>query len=404
MAAPANSYRTKSLFARSIDNTTDVQHLTAILQTDKATMLSRFALDGIFNVNIDGTNDGVIGYCRIGTINYTRHATARQGNLRLYDGGDCVLFNDAGLNTMGFAQVNVLKWPANRLKLTGTFTSSYYDSATKLGYEYKLANGTYYDEYYTEPVIGSNVTKAYTSYMGIGGTEGQNCTVRAFITSAEGKFYSAEVLGQLTAPVYGFLANFNASDPASTTTTSKMVYMEQTAYARLTTDVLSSASVTGIYGYQDEDLTIPTPAGYYSNLNDSSNAAGLHKVFKASATGEFNQYIAVANPVAGKDLRFDLLANANGSISVGVTLLTGAKATTISFSGKIQALNAPHGANVLGGGNFSGSITAGQTGVVISTFVTDQRNDGMSGIGSYVPVITTLTPAGTTYDVYEIMQ
>lgn len=101
MAAPAGAYKTKSLITRNKENTADVQHLCAILQVDKATMLKRFYLDGMFDTNLGPDSEGVVGYCRIGSANFNMHPPSSLGPLRIYDSGDCQFMNDAGLNTFG---------------------------------------------------------------------------------------------------------------------------------------------------------------------------------------------------------------------------------------------------------------------------------------------------------------
>ncbi|MEJ5962818.1 hypothetical protein [Pedobacter immunditicola] len=142
MAAPINAYRTKSIYTRNKENTADIQTLTAIPQADKATMQSRFHLDGLFNANLGGEGDGVVGYCRIGTPNFNMHNNARHSNLRLYDGGDCVLFNDAGLNTYGnLEQVQAISIGGMSV-VFGSFGSSYYSTTSNFGIRYKPEGGS----------------------------------------------------------------------------------------------------------------------------------------------------------------------------------------------------------------------------------------------------------------------
>lgn len=203
MAAPAEAYRTKSLYARNLANSADIQHLTAILQTDKPTMLSRFAIDGIFNVNLPDGTDGVIGYCKIGSPNYNLHNTARQGNLRVYDGGDCVLFHDAGLNTLPWCDVPVMVSAQNgniQVKQP-TFKAAYYLNTT----EYKLvlspdssfATGTdYISGVMNQGEVLSNLMITSNSNHGIGTT----IYFKASITNAEGTYQSG-VYSFVTVPL-----------------------------------------------------------------------------------------------------------------------------------------------------------------------------------------------------------
>jgi len=191
MSAPNTAYRTKSVTTRNIANTADLVTLVAILQSDKATMKSRFYLDGITSITLsDG--DGVIGYCLIGSANYRMHNTARIGNIRTYDGGDCVLFNDAGLNTLGFVGMPVItNSRVGQLAGSVPAKSAYYVTSDMVKWQFSINYGAWSTPADIRPLaqgVEESVAFNHTDLF----QAGNLVRFRGVIVNAEGTFTGIE--------------------------------------------------------------------------------------------------------------------------------------------------------------------------------------------------------------------
>lgn len=254
MAAPATAYRTKSIYARNLANTADIQTMVGILQTDKATMLSRFFLDGLFNVTTEAGIDGIVGYCRIGSSNYNMHHPNRIGNLRLYDGGDCVLFNDAGLNTKGDATVNTFDngVTVGSISIKADFRSAFYIPTTTYGFKWR--NVTMSPNTVNIANIGSlnqnqALSASYPLNTAMGIKAGDQIAFIAFVTNVEGTFDSAEfpmtIKAMIISAKTGAYASTAYSSDATVTiylgvddpTLGDMFYSDEAATTNLNTSV-----------------------------------------------------------------------------------------------------------------------------------------------------------------------
>lgn len=140
MAAPSNAYRAEKLH----DGTTTANSVKAdiaIPNVSEATLKTRFYLDFLLNTTKDGVA-GFVGGCTIGSDNYAMHNTARHwtGRGRGPSGQMIQWFNDAGLNTLGPANLGVngfvTLW-ANYVRAHITFTAAWYVNTTEFGFEYR---------------------------------------------------------------------------------------------------------------------------------------------------------------------------------------------------------------------------------------------------------------------------
>jgi hypothetical protein len=210
MSAPAEAYRSTSIFVRNMANSSDLKTLIAILQVDKATMLDRFYLDGILGLALPDGTEGVVGYCRIGSVNYYMHAPPRLGSVAVADPASCVAMNDAGLNTLPFASTPVMFLDnfAGQVALqTQVFKSSYYSVSTEYGFyirknygsptKYKLGQNLIQNG-----VIAQEFTTTLTPVQYVDNlNKGDFGLVQVYIINEEGEYKTGEI---------GFLVNKGA--------------------------------------------------------------------------------------------------------------------------------------------------------------------------------------------------
>lgn len=195
MAAPAGAYRQTLNVINSAG--AQIVHLPAILQIDKATMLARFYLDGMISI-VTTQGDALLGYCRIGSGNYNMHNPSRHGSLRTYDAGECVLFNDAGLNTLAITnEMSVISSQIGVFKVQARFTSAFYVSTDAFGVRYQIHGADGASQWYEEVIYqakGENttfiedilLTWVDDAYAFLNDT----VTYTTFVINAEGRFNS----------------------------------------------------------------------------------------------------------------------------------------------------------------------------------------------------------------------
>jgi len=190
MAVPASALSSKNL--QVMKNGQIVYHNIALgLGETLETIKARFYLDYILN-----TSAGFIGCCYVGGYNYNFHASHRIGVINMFKSGQLKAYNDAGLNTLPFA--NIPTAPDTRLgtiTLNAVLKSSYYNDTTSYGFQYFSgewleSKGTATDGF------PSNTTMTKTEASHAFGMDewqirgGQNVSVRAYVTNSEGTHYS----------------------------------------------------------------------------------------------------------------------------------------------------------------------------------------------------------------------
>ena len=137
---------------------------------------------------------------RYGSYAKYRETISGNGDWRSYK-----LFTDAGLNTKGNAVINIVKNRAiNFLKLSSTFSSSYYDLSSERGYQYKINGSGWINSMSSSGVIAPNTSiypQSDVIYSGIE-TLPAYVNIRPYIINPEGTYYGAEVGFEATKPIF----------------------------------------------------------------------------------------------------------------------------------------------------------------------------------------------------------
>lgn len=294
MAAPAGAYRTKSLVTRNKENTGDAQHLCAILQVDKATMLKRFYLDGIFDVSLENNVDGIIGYCRIGSANFNMHVASRRGQLRIYDSGDCQFMNDAGLNTLAYCNIESIpaQW-GNRPKFEITWKASFYSESNRLGVVYRYGGLNDWQDGYISLKLNKDQQVSRIDRVDMDAQIGQDVRVMPYIENDEGRFYGVEKGFRAWDRISQFDVEKRSDPCTSSNQDVREAFMLESQFKLISSTLTDQGSVTGLFVWADEAMTIPLASGYYGGISD--------KPVECS-NGMFTRYMKCAPPVVKKDI------------------------------------------------------------------------------------------------------
>lgn len=398
MSAPAEAYRSTSIFVRDRANSADLKTLIAIFQVDKTTMLNRFYLDGILGLALPDGTEGVVGYCRIGSVNYYMHAAPRLGSVAIADPSNCVAMNDAGLNTLGYTQMNLVKTRAsNRIKINTTFKSAYYLNSTDIGFEWRK-NGVGSWNVFSlgaGPVakVIDTSDKAFSTNL----VKDDQINVRSYIINDEGNFQGAETSFLVTGPVYPFGANKRES-MCDNTSTLYTFYMLDDYYNQLDDAIFPEARATGIFGWKNEDMTIPMDGGYYAGLSGVSG-----KVFIVGSDGQWIQYgmcdIAPPPKIVGIQM-IAIFENGAYRFHVQVNRQDHTYGGSITIGGNIAAFDSNNnqvGAGGNGSGAWQGTLGTGIDSIDIPTSYMPTNNPN---VAYYQPTVT-INPGGVTYDIYQ---
>ena len=361
MGAPISVYKSNSLKTMDVDNISDVTMLMSPLQTDKSTMMSRFYLDGLFSVNLSDGTDGVIGYCQIGSANYHMHSGSRRGNLRIYDGGDCLLFNDAGLNTLAYGSISqILTTHANHIKVITTFSSSFYSGSTERGYQVKGNDNIWYTHVSENTTIPPQGVITTTDIVNTVFETAQTIAIRPYIINEEGTHYGAVQSFFGTDPIVSLDAQMRGTP--CTAGTNMSFYMRKEEASRLDS-LTNTGQNSGIFGYLDDQLTQPLLSGYYAI---GSNPLSV-------TNGMFTHWVYCAPPVAQKDLTIYVEQvmdeYENVSYTASATLNNGFRDFPVTISGEIGAYNQNDNqiSGNSGNGSFYMTIDAGTNGAYQTT-------------------------------------
>lgn len=298
MAAPNSAYRAFSywLLPPGAEDVEDaVEHLLAILQTNKATHLARFYLDDVVAIlGADGVTEGVYGVIYPGTDNYQMHNISRHGAARHRGIGNGVVLNDAGLNTLGIAIMNtvLVSW-ANNVMINMTHRSSWYDNSSQLRVRFRVGSGAWLNDLLSDTVLPQQTAETKDRLFNPIGEEGQVVEVQAGIVNPEGTYYSPSMFVPLGKKVTRMLALFRPDGPCALETEGEgSAWIFEEDFENLDTIPEGVAAQTGIYFYNSIYMDTPAPAGWYFGLMGNRS-------FYVSITGEVQRYLICAPPPVG---------------------------------------------------------------------------------------------------------
>ncbi|WP_316736274.1 hypothetical protein [Pedobacter aquatilis] len=398
MAAPSGAYYNHHFSANDPSGQL-VNHSRAILQADKATLLSRFYLDDIFPVNDVDFNSGFVGLVYENGNNIRYHNPNRIGALRRRgaNGGVQTSYTDGGLNTLAHAGIQQIKITAvNYIKLVTWFKSAYYDGSTEHGYYVKgSSDNTWRKIIVNQDYQGQDTSIYPTEIANTSYNTTQIIYLKPYIINPEGEFLGDEVSFGGTEPIYQFGSQFRTSVCDASNQVSKIIWMDNASYVNLALVPENTNSSTNIYGYKDDEFTLPIDAGYYVGLQGDTT-----KVFVVGNDGQFTSWIYCTPPEAPKDVNIYLLQQdfGNGTFYGVNAMLSALKTEDVTIIGTIQSFDSNN--NGIGGSvgdaNFYVTIPAGQwSGSYDTTY------QPAFGAAYSKAVVNTITPVGTTFEAHQ---
>lgn len=326
MAAPAGAYRSKSLFIR--DASGNKEHLCAILQVDRATMLSRFYLDGIIALKQPDGTDGVVGAVIIGGTNETMHNVATRGGVgrvRL-PGGTARLLNDAGLNTYGFASLGsyITSW-ANHLRMTINVLSAFYVNTDNVGIRYKKSTSPTWISFMFGTTLAENSSTQISQLINPELTLGDTLQIQFITVNAEGTWYSPTINKFVDGRIAYFDALVRSSACSDVGEVVGEVWFMEADSDRLPT-VTTTSQNTNIFAYNSETLTAKYANVWLMGMDGN-------KAFYVDASGQITRYeeCAVSVPIASVGVEQDV----NGEFKVFI-FLSAVFSGNITLNGRID--------------------------------------------------------------------
>lgn len=398
MPAPSNAYLTKSFNSNSASGQL-VYNSRAIIQADKATLLSRFYLDDVFPLNdIDGST-GFTGLVYETGNNSRYHNINRIGSIRRRgeNGGVQANYTDAGLNTTGHAAIQQLKTTAvNHIKLNTQFKTAFYDGSTEHGFYVKGSSDNTWRKVITSFDYQQQDTAIYPTEVATSPyTTTQVMTVKPYIINPEGEFIGNELAFGGTEPIYQFGSQYRTTVCDASNQVGKIIWMQNDSYMNLANVPENINSSTNIYGYKDDEFSLPIDAGYYVGLQGDTT-----KVFVVGNDGQFTSWIYCTPPEPPKDVDIYLLQQDFGSgVFYGVNcMLSALKTEDVIISGYIASFDSNN--NGLGGSvgdaNFYVVIPAGQwSGTYDTTY------QPAFGAAYSKAIVNSITPVGLTYKAHN---
>lgn len=283
MAAPSNAYRTKTV---RLQKESEVTHLLAILQVDKATHLDRFYLDDILAVRLEDGTEGVIGIVNEGSNNFYMHNTSRHGSGR--HGSEGIWLNDGGLNTLDktlLGSNGFLTLWANYMRAHLEVKASWYNNTTAYGFEFKKPADSVWTRVALSPaVIPQKTTLSQNWRLPAGFEPLTNYQIRFFNTNAEGTWINPTIYNVTTGP-YIIEEQFQQRTVACTTTATEVILFIPSS-TRSTMATLTGTPVTAdLYAWTGENFDTPPAQGWYFSHDDGysyyydSNFGFTHRQF-----------------------------------------------------------------------------------------------------------------------------
>lgn len=390
MAAPQTAYLRVDASFRGTNNLTMVVN-PAKATDDLATLKDRFYLDDVigFKAVYQGVEyHGFWGTCIRGGTNEAMHRGNRHLDIFTNRPGMAMrTFNDAGLNTLGFAVITGIRTIfANRSKLYVNYKSSWYSFSNAMNIQYSVNNGPF-AEGYDDSTLPQRQSVSKLTTIDPGAQLGDLIRARPYIDNEEGRFYGAEyvyIAGDRINEVDFILKSSACSED---NTNAVGVWMTDGDLARLRT-LTENSIADGPQGFKDDELTVPIDNGYYAGSSD--------RVYFAQG-GRFQRYEICDNGGGTDPGSYDINIycdyDENGTITVIVNLTT-PKAYDVTVQGRVAAFNQTD--NEIGGGTGSGFFTvvvpAGSPGDGQPTQFVPPSN------AAYVMAVNiTVNPAGLTY-------
>lgn len=379
MAAGLNNYFNIDFYWRGANNLamivnpaksqqfgSGITNLNQLKEFIKAT----FYLDDViaFQANKDGVNyHGFWGTVIAGGANEKMHRENRW--LEIY--GDTAIgqrkhtFNDAGLNTYAFSNVDKLitRW-ANNMKFTGSYKSSYFSASTEYGLSFKRVGETVWQNMPVNAMIDlpQRSQRNLTTRIDTGFEFGDNVTIKPYIINEEGYKSGNEITFAADERVNIFLASKRAT-PCTTEQAMSPVWMKESQFNGLDT-VTTVDRNTGIFLYTNDELSIKIDPGFYVNLDGGS------KVFKVDNSGQVVSYQVCTTPPPQKIVTLTLLYSPEDSrITIFVTM-SRKFSVPLVISGRVQ----PYIGSFTAGAyeSFDITVDAGSTSAIHPTlFVRD---------------------------------
>lgn len=363
MPAPTYAYRTFG-FKEGTTELDATVALCAIPDAIESVLKARYHLDYLFMTGvgnalgtaIDPATAGFIGGCIEGSNNYYMHNLARRFKMkgRSELGQNLWFYNDAGLNTLATALINSnnLLW-ANNVRFNTTFNSSYWDTSTQLGIQFrKVGTSTWNTHWLLGETLPQQQSVTKNVLFDTALNPGDNVEARAVIVNAEGTFYQATPITiTLLDRVFEYDALYRASGACvDTGQVNVSFWVKENDMLDLST-VTTVSSNTGIYFWKNIELTTKADAGWYMGLDND-------KSFYVDSTGQVTHYQDC--PIAPPQVTLAVEDDIYGNMQVWATL-DGIKAYNVTIVGRIDVdpLNAtPFGADfeiIISAGNTTGT-------------------------------------------------
>lgn len=347
MAAPNSAYRPYSYFQLVSGAGPAMEHLLALLQTNKATHIARFYLDDIIVVQgTDGTQ-GVMGVIYPGSVNYQMHNIARHGSLRQNANG--VVLNDAGLNTLGFASSN-FNFTRNFSNLlhaqTALFRSAWYVNTISYGFEFRKDGET---GAWLRHVMSGSALPQQQQHSGLQVIRKSppldtftNYQVRVYLENIEGTYVSSSAF-VLTGDYLDNIAFYKRTSACTIAGQITLnVFMESNKVALLST-LTGTPQSLGLIAYKSDVTFEELDTGWYSEGHVESyyyqNGSGFTHKEDCPLTPEVKLTVTVRIYDTGL---YDVIATTTVSGSA-----------TVPFAGVVEALDISD--NVVG--SFPVSVT-----------------------------------------------
>lgn len=296
-AAPAGAYRAW----KAHDGTTTANSIkadVAIPNASEAVLKSRFYLDHFYSSgvggassNIDPATTGFIGGCVVGSDNYYMHAEARRWTMRIRhpsSGQQIQLFNDAGLNTLGKAEIGPLGisslW-ANYIRANLTFKAAWYVNTTQFGFEYKKPSDSSWVRVPLNPPASIPQQQTITDTWRLPGsmTPNTDYQLRFYNINAEGTYLSPPFPITTDEYIYEEIFEVRTSPCTLSLTKLKLYFSSDT---RATMSTLTGTPVTAdLYAWDDDTFSTNPATGWYYSHDDGysyyydSNFGFTHRQF-----------------------------------------------------------------------------------------------------------------------------
>lgn len=297
MSAPITAYSNRILN----DNTNIQVYQFALYLTEYTNIAEHFYLDAALNgLNINS----FIGGCFLNSPNLKYHNPNRiKGVFK-----ELVLFNDAGLNTLGHCetQSNILKY-ANLVLNNAFFKSAYYLDSTSFGFRYKINNGSwvYQQNQNLLGIIPQTLPKknifANDLYLFPNGKKGDNVSVQSYIENNEGVYYGDEHIVTLDEEILNLLVFLRDTPTNSEAQTEISIWIMETDFNKLST-LTTEASVTNIFAYTSPFKNEKIPSGWYVGILDD-------KALFVDNIGQFTHYYDISTSMPEYTLTCAVMLN-----------------------------------------------------------------------------------------------